>query len=187
MYLVLIKRKEIPSKAKDYININLNPPKVNFCDSSKYTLVQLNSVSEVLEYESALKISEGQDYQLHMKLPTDTCFVYNYFDVGLSAWEANIECLLQEAAFHIMSELWLRKVFPAVVNVNSNLREKRVKTILTKNQLSELPEGSKVSIREIWPASILSGLKIRLLINFSMHLLKRITSCFLNKLKVIAK
>ena len=122
-----------------------------------------------------------------MKLLTDTCFVYNYFDLGLSGWEANIECLLQEAAFNIMSELWLRKVFPAVVNVNSNLREKRVKTILTKNQLSELPEGSKVSIREIWPASILSGLKIRFLINFSMHLLKRITSCFLNKLKVIAK
>ena len=39
-----------------------------------------------------------------------------------------------------MAELWLRKVFPAVVNVNSNLPERRVKMILTKNELSKLPE-----------------------------------------------
>ena len=39
-----------------------------------------------------------------------------------------------------MAELWLRNVFPAVVNVNSNLPGKRVKTILTKNELSKMPE-----------------------------------------------
>ena len=96
---VLVKRKEILSKVKDYINTNLNPAKVNFYDSSKDTFVNLKSISEVLEelgiseveYESALKISDDQGFQLHLKRPTDSCFVNNYFDIGLLAWEANID------------------------------------------------------------------------------------------------
>ena len=155
--------------------------------------MNLKSVSEVLEeiniteeeYKSVLQISDDQDFQLHFKRPTDSCFVNNYFDVGLKAWEANIdiqpvcnyckaityicsylskeedecsqamkqafketlekggsyyeqmktiahaysskrECSLQEAVYHIMPELWLRSIFPAVVNINSNVPEKRV-------------------------------------------------------------
>ena len=142
------------------------------------------------EYNSALQIADDQDFQLHLECPTDTCFVNNYFDIGLLAWEANIEiqpvfnyykavtyicsylskeedecsqamkqafketlekragyyepmktiahaysskreCSFQEAVYHIMPELWLRKVFPAVVNVSSNVPE-RVKMILSK-------------------------------------------------------
>ena len=41
-----------------------------------------------------------------------------------------------------MPELWLRKVFPAVVNVNNDVPEKRVKMILSKRELSLLPEDS---------------------------------------------
>ena len=41
-----------------------------------------------------------------------------------------------------MPELWLRKVFPVVVNVNSNVPEKKVKMILSKSELSLLPEDS---------------------------------------------
>ena len=52
------------------------------------------------------------------------------------------ECALQEAAYHIKPELRLRKVFPAVVNVNSNLPEKRVTMLLTKNELTKLSEDS---------------------------------------------
>ena len=96
---VLVKRKEILSKVKDYINTNLNPAKVNFYDSSKDTFVNLKSIFEVLEelgineveYESALKISDDQGFQLHLKRTTDSCFVNNYFDIGLLAWEANID------------------------------------------------------------------------------------------------
>ena len=206
---VLVKRKEILSRVKDYINTNINPAKVNFYDSSKDTFVKLKSISEVLEelgineveYESTLKISDDQGFQIHLKRPTDSCFVNNYFDIGLLAWKANIdiqpvfnyykaitymcsylskeedecsqamkqafketlesgasyyeqmksvahaysskrECSLQEAVYHFMPELWLRNVFPAVVNVNSNLPEKRVKMVLNKNELHFLPEDS---------------------------------------------
>ena len=96
---VLSKRKDILSQVKDYINNHLNPAKVNFYDSSKDTFVNLKSVSEVLEeiniteeeYKSVLQISDDQDFQLHLKRPTDSCFANNYFDIGLLAWEANID------------------------------------------------------------------------------------------------
>ena len=52
------------------------------------------------------------------------------------------ECSLQEAVYQIIPELWLRKVFPAVVNVNSNVTEKRVKMILSKREFSLFPEDS---------------------------------------------
>ena len=41
-----------------------------------------------------------------------------------------------------MPELWLRKVFPTVVNVNSNIPEKRINMMLSKRELSMLPEDS---------------------------------------------
>ena len=66
--------------------------------------MNLKSVSEVLEelniteeeHMSALQISDDQDFQLHLKRPTDSCFVNNYFDIGLLPWEANIssQCLI---------------------------------------------------------------------------------------------
>ena len=42
------------------------------------------------------------------------------------AYSSKMECSLkQQAVYHIMLELWLRNVFPAVVNVNSNAPEKK--------------------------------------------------------------
>ena len=72
---VLSKRKDILSKVKDYINNHLNPVKVNFYDSSRDTILNLKSVSEVLEelnitgeeYKKALQISDNQDFQHHLK------------------------------------------------------------------------------------------------------------------------
>ena len=43
------------------------------------------------EYENALKISHGNSYQLHYRRPTDSCFVNNYLDIGLLAWEVNVD------------------------------------------------------------------------------------------------
>ena len=87
---------------QDYINdlshIN-NPPEVDFYDSSKDNFLELKSMSEVFEelgmhddeYQSALKISNGQNFQLHLSRPSNSYFVKNYFDVGFLAWEANID------------------------------------------------------------------------------------------------
>ena len=43
------------------------------------------------EYKSALQISDDQNFQLHLKRPADSCFVNNYFVIGLLAWEANTD------------------------------------------------------------------------------------------------
>ena len=43
------------------------------------------------EYENALKISDDNGFQLHPRRLTNSCFVNNYFDKGLLAWEANID------------------------------------------------------------------------------------------------
>ena len=51
-------------------------------------LEELNITKQ--EYEKALKISYDNFYQLHFRRPTNSCFVNNYFNIGLLAWEANI-------------------------------------------------------------------------------------------------
>ena len=66
------------------------------------------------------------------------------------------DCSLQEAVYNIMTELWLRKFFPTVVNFN-NIPEKRVKIILSKKELSLLPEYSS----EIYRRNIVSCYIIR--------------------------
>ena len=41
-----------------------------------------------------------------------------------------------------MPELCLRKILPGIVNANSNIPEKRVRMMLSKKELLELPEDS---------------------------------------------
>ena len=84
---ILDKRKEILYKVKNYIDNQLNLAKMNLFDKSKDNFLGLKSilVLEVLEelgikeeYERVLKISDDQDFQLHLKRPNDSCFVSNY-------------------------------------------------------------------------------------------------------------
>ena len=41
-----------------------------------------------------------------------------------------------------MPELWLRKVFPGVLYPNNTIPEKRVRMMLSKKEIFELPEDS---------------------------------------------
>ena len=52
------------------------------------------------------------------------------------------ECSIQEAVYHVMPELWLRKSYPTVIFINTNLPEKRFRICRTEEELSELPEDS---------------------------------------------
>ena len=62
------------------------------------------------EYENEFKIFDDNSYQLHLRWPTDSCFVNNYFDIGLLAWEANINILqvfdYYKAVTYLCSYLW---------------------------------------------------------------------------------
>ena len=58
------------------------------------------------------------------------------------AYITKIGCYVQEAVYHIIPELWLRKMCPGVLFANSNLPENRYKMFRTHEELSELPEAS---------------------------------------------
>ena len=38
-----------------------------------------------------MKFSDDNSYQLRLRRPTDSCFVNNYFHIGLLAWDANMD------------------------------------------------------------------------------------------------
>ena len=46
------------------------------------------SVDECYYY---LAIFEDDNFQINLRLPPNSCFVNNYFKIGLSAWQANID------------------------------------------------------------------------------------------------
>ena len=58
------------------------------------------------------------------------------------AYLSNRECSVQEAVYHILPELKLRRIFPAVYFVNTNPPEERVQALLSEKELSELPDNS---------------------------------------------
>ena len=146
-------------------------------------------------------ISKDEDIELHLKRQPNSCFVNNYFDIALKAWQTNIdiqavfneykavaymfqyvsktedqcsqvmkqaankafendkhhhdtmkkiakaylsnrECPVQEAVYHILLELKLRGIFPAVYFVNTNLPEERVQVSLSEKLLRRLPDDS---------------------------------------------
>ena len=72
--LVLRKRNEILDKVRDYINSFLSPSKMIFYDPTCNGLIEIKSVSKVLEelsitekeYENALNISNNS-YQVHFR------------------------------------------------------------------------------------------------------------------------
>ena len=98
---ILGKQKIILTKVKNFIDTNLNPKKRNFLNPEKdnYNPITM-TIKNILEflgitltdYEDALSISTDQnDYQTHLKRNPMSCFVNNYFEEGLFAWEANID------------------------------------------------------------------------------------------------
>ena len=58
------------------------------------------------------------------------------------AYLSNQECHVQEALYHILPELKLRRIFPAVYFVNTNPPEERVKVLLSQKELCKLPDDS---------------------------------------------
>lgn len=60
-----------------------------------------------------------------------------------NSYNSNRECSVQEAVYLAMPELWLRKCFPAIYFVNTNLPDQRFRMVKEKNEIEELPEESE--------------------------------------------
>ena len=90
---ILTWRNTLLSQVKSYIDNNLYPAKVNVINPTKDNFTQPLRVKEILnelenskdDYYRALSISKDEDLELHLKRVPNSCFVNNYFDVGLKA------------------------------------------------------------------------------------------------------
>ena len=51
-------------------------------------------------------------------------------------------CSVQEAVYHVLPELKVRRIFPAVHFLNTNLQEERVQVLLSEKELTELQDDS---------------------------------------------
>ena len=58
------------------------------------------------------------------------------------AYSSKTDCSVQEAVYQVMSQLWFRKTFPAVLFGNSNLPQNRYRINLKEAKLEELPGNS---------------------------------------------
>ena len=58
------------------------------------------------------------------------------------AFLSHRQCSVQEAAYQLLPELWLRKTFPVVTFANTNLPEKRFKMCKSQKELQGLPDDS---------------------------------------------
>ena len=58
------------------------------------------------------------------------------------AYLSNKERSVQETVYHILPELKLRRTFPAVYFVSTNITRKRVQVLLSEKELRELPDDS---------------------------------------------
>ena len=72
---------------------------LNVADPTKVNFTQPLNVQEILDaleiskedYYRALSISKNDDLELQLKRQSNSCFVNNYFDIGLKAWQANMD------------------------------------------------------------------------------------------------
>lgn len=55
----------------------------------------------------------------------------------------NRECSLQEAVYDILPKLKIRRIFPAVYFVNTNLLQERVQVSFLKKELTSLRDDSQ--------------------------------------------
>ena len=68
----------------------MNPLKEDFekTPSIKNILAKLGFTED--QCYNTLSISSDSDFQIHIKLVSNACFVNNFFTEGLQAWKANI-------------------------------------------------------------------------------------------------
>ena len=88
---ILSKRNNILGQVKKYIDNNLDPNSKSF--SNDLLIQEILSSMGITEddYYWALSISPDNDYEIHLKRSTGSCFVNNYNPVLLKAWEANLD------------------------------------------------------------------------------------------------
>ena len=68
---------------------------------------------------------------------------YEQMKAIAQAYASNWECSVQDAVYHCLPELWLRRGFAGVVYANTNIPEKCCKSFCSQQKISELPDESE--------------------------------------------
>ena len=66
------------------------------------------------------------------------------------------ECSVQEAIYHVIPELWLRKSYALVIFINTNLPEKPCRICRKEEEINELPVIAQMFLSVKWLIDILS-------------------------------
>ena len=61
----------------------------------------------------------------------------------------NRECSVQEAKYHILPELMLRRILPILYFVNAKCLEERVQVLLSEKKLIQPPEAAQTYLRNL--------------------------------------
>ncbi|XP_057316777.1 uncharacterized protein LOC130657796 [Hydractinia symbiolongicarpus] len=137
----ILKNKEvILNKIKDYIDTKLNPKKKNILNPNQENFEITPTISEILdeldipesEYYNALSISNDNDFQLYLKRPPNSCFINNYFDEGLLAWEANID--IQPVFNHYKAVTYMCAYFSKCEDETSQAMKQAAKEAFNSNK-----------------------------------------------------
>ena len=70
---------------------------------------------------------------------------FGHFDTMkniLQAYTSKHECSVRETVYHVLPELHLRRFFPPVYFVNTNLPQEPSKLLRTEEELKNLPDNS---------------------------------------------
>ena len=85
------RRKKVLSLVKDKIDDVLNPSKSNY--DSTLTEADVFNFIDITEeqYYWALSIKPDLDFELHLRRPTDSCFINNYFIADIKGFVTNVD------------------------------------------------------------------------------------------------
>lgn len=137
---ILQQRQDILDKVKIFIDNHLNPKTRNILFPTKENFEQVPTISDILkeleidenEYYNALLISSDNCFQVHMKRPPNSCFVNNYFEEGLLAWEANID--IQPVFNHFKAVTYMCAYFSKCEDETSQAMKRAAKEAAMSNK-----------------------------------------------------
>ena len=133
------------SISKDELELHLKS-KPNFCFVNNY----FNDGLNVWQANMYIQLFLDQCSQA-MKEAVKEVFENNLhcYETISQVYLSKPQCSIQKAIYHILPGLKLRRVFPAVHLVNTNLLELKTQILLSEKELNKLP-GDNTNIFKKW-------------------------------------
>ena len=113
-------------------NIDIQPV-INHYKAVSYMCAYLSKIKDECSNAMSQAVNKGWENKSNN---------YDQMKLIARAYASKRECSVQEAVYHIMQELWLRKVFPLVLFANTNLPENRYRVCVCEKEIKQLPESS---------------------------------------------